>query len=280
MTALLALSSALIIGGSDFAGGLATRRDNAFRVTAVAQMAGLATAVVAVVITGADEVTRTDVIAGVLAGLSGTFSFICFYRALALGAMSVVAPTAAVVGATIPTIVSIARGEELSRIAAVGIVLAVAAIVLVTRETTSDDSAVTTPRPVLALAVVAGIGFSVFFLALSETEDAAGMWPLVVARLVSVPIVFAIAARAAGHVLPVTTDARRLALFTGVSEMIANAILLVALRRGEVAIASVFGSLYPVSTVLLAWGVLRERIGRIQVVGVVLALAALGLVAF
>jgi drug/metabolite transporter (DMT)-like permease len=76
------------------------------------------------------------------------------------------------------------------------------------------------------------------------------------------------------------TISRRLAVFTGSTEMIANALLLAALRRDELAIAAVFGSLYPVSTVLLAWIVLHERVSRSQLVGVGLALGALALVAF
>ena len=105
------------------------------------------------------------------------------------------------------------------------------------------------------------------------------MWPLVVARLVSVPAVCAVAWRVTAKVLPQNPFSRRLAVTTGVTEMIANALLLVALRRGEVAIASVFGSLYPVSTVVLAWLLLHERLSRSQVVGVGLAIGALALVA-
>ncbi len=129
------------------------------------------------------------------------------------------------------------------------------------------------------LAVVAGLGFSVFFIALSETNDEAGLWPLVVARAVSIPVVGVVAWRVAGRVAPVDRTARALALLTGVVEMLANALILVALRRGPIAVASVFGSLYPVSTVVLAWLLLRERVARAQVAGVGLAVVALVLVA-
>jgi drug/metabolite transporter (DMT)-like permease len=278
VTAVLALLSALIIGGSDFGGGLATKHDNTFRVTAGAQIAGGLVAVVFAVAIGSASVERVDVVAGVIAGLSGSFSFICLYRALSIGVMSVVAPTTAVVGATIPALVGIARGEEVTALTGIGLVVAVAAIVLVTREGSSHAG--TTSRSALALAVVAGVGFSVFFIALAETNDDAGMWPLVVARVVSVPLVAVVAFRMTGSVLPKVTISRRLAVFTGSTEMIANALLLAALRRDELAIAAVFGSLYPVSTVLLAWIVLHERVSRSQLVGVGLALGALALVAF
>lgn len=277
MTALLALASALIIGGSDFGGGLATRHDSTFRVTAVAQIAGAFTAVALAVVVGADEVTGVDVGAGVVAGLSGTFSFVCFYRALSLGVMSVVAPTTAVVGAAIPAVVGVARGETIGALTGVGLVVAVLAIVLVTREPGAHVGAM--PREALVLALTAGVGFSLFFIALAETHDEAGMWPLVVARIVSVPVVAAVAWRVTGRVVPRRALPRRLATATGVSEMIANALLLVALRRGEIAIASVFGSLYPISTALLAWTFLGERVSRTQLVGVVCAVGALALVA-
>ena len=278
MTALLALASALIIGGSDFGGGLASRHDSTFRVTAVAQIVGGLIAVLLALAVGADQVVRADIVGGAVAGLSGTFSFICFYRALSIGVMSVVAPTTAVVGASIPALVGFARGEDVGALTGLGLVVAVLAIVLVTRQPGGDSDGATT-RVALGLAVTAGVGFSLFFIALAETHEDAGMWPLVVARIVSAPIVAFVAWKATGRVLPAVPLAARLAVMTGVTEMIANALLLVALRRDELAIASVFGSLYPVSTVILAWLFLRERVSRLQLVGVALAVGALALVA-
>ncbi|MEQ8840439.1 MAG: EamA family transporter [Acidimicrobiales bacterium] len=278
MTAFLALASALIIGGSDFGGGLATRHDSTFRVTAVAQISGGVIALVFALAVGAEEIGCADVVGGVVAGLSGTFSFVCFYRALSLGVMSVIAPMTAVVGASVPAIVGFARGDDLAAPTAVGLVVAVLAIVLVTRGS-SRQRAGATPRLAIVLALTAGLGFAVFFIALAETHDEAGMWPLVIARVVSIPIVGVVAWRVTGRVVPEVPLAARLAVITGVTEMIANALLLVALRRDEIAIASVFGSLYPISTVLLAWVFLRERVSRSQLVGVGLALGALALVA-
>ncbi len=275
MTALLAILSALVIGGSDFSGGTATRSDSTFRVTVWAQMWSGLTALALVGFVSSSSVTGGDILAGALAGLSGSFSFVCFYAALSRGSMSIVAPTTAVVGAVVPALVGIARGESLGSTTAVGLVVAVLAIVVVTRSS-SDDR---TDSRAMALAVVAGLGFSVFFIALADTHDAAGLWPLVVARAVSVPAVSVTAMIATGSLMPRSSKSRRLSAFTGISEMIANILLLVALRRGPLAVASVFGSLYPVSTVILAWAILHERLSRTQVMGVCLATAALALVA-
>ncbi len=275
MTALLAIASAVIIGGSDFSGGLATRQDSTFRVTVWAQLWSGLTALALVGLVSWSSVATVDIVAGALAGLSGTFSFVCFYAALGRGSMSVVAPTTAVVGAVVPVLVGLARGESLGSSTALGIVVALVAIVLVTRS--GHDNR--TDSRALVLAVVAGLGFSIFFIVLSDTHDEAGLWPLVVARAVSIPAVAVTARVAVGSLVPVSGRSRRLAAYTGITEMIANVLLLVALRRGPLAVASVFGSLYPVTTVVLAWAILRERLGRNQIVGVCLAVAALALVA-
>jgi len=274
VTALLAVLSALVIGSSDFSGGVATRDDSTFRVTVWAQLWSGLTALALVGFVSSTSVTSGDIVAGALAGLSGSFSFVCFYAALSRGSMSIVAPTTAVVGAVVPAIVGVARGDSVGAMTAAGLIVAVVAIVVVT--SSSGDGR--TDAKALALAVVAGLGFSVFFIALSETHDAAGLWPLVVARVVSVPAVSVTALVTTGSLMPKSTRSRRLASYTGISEMLANIMLLVALRRGPLAVVSVFGSLYPVSTVILAWAILHEKMSRNQVIGICLATAALALV--
>lgn len=275
VTALLAIASAVIIGGSDFSGGVATRFDSTFRVTVWAQVWSGLTALAMVWFVSTSSVHTVDVVGGALAGISGSFSFVCFYAALSRGSMSVIAPTTAIVGAVVPALVGVMRGESLGAPTSVGIMVALLAIALVTQSTHDGR----TDGRALLLAVVAGLGFSIFFIALADTNDAAGLWPLVVARLISVPIVALTAKIAVGSVVPTSYRSRRLAALTGVTEMIANVLLLVALRRGPLAVASVFGSLYPVTTVVLAWAILRERLGRNQVVGVAMATIALALVA-
>lgn len=279
MTALIALASALVFGGSDFAAGVATRRDNAFRVTAAAQIWSALTAVVLALVVTSTDITGADVVGGVLAGLSGTFTFICFYRALSLGAMSVIAPTTGLVAAVVPATVGIARGEHLAPLTLTGIGLAVVAIFLVAHQSADRDGRAATPVGALVLAAVAGLGFAAFLLALELTKEAAGMWPLVIARAVSVPVVCVLAVALGGGIAPRDRNAHRLAILAGLTEMIANGLILVAVRRGPIAVASVFGALYPVSTGLLAWILLRERISRSQLVGVGLAVVALVLVA-
>lgn len=275
MTALLALVSSLVFGASDFTGGLGARRESVFRVTVWSQITSLTVGVVLVAVVAADGLDARDVWFSLAAGATTAFSVVCFYTALARGTMSVIAPVTGVVGASVPASFGIARGDDTPPATAVGLALAIVAILLVTRD---DGATGSVDVGAIALAAVAGLGFGLFFLALEQTDDAAGIWPLVIARFVSIPVVVVLALRIAGGIRlqPVTL---RLAAFTGAAEMVANALILVALRRGPLAVASVFGSLYPVGTALLAWALLRERLGRIQLTGVVLAIVALVLVA-
>lgn len=275
MTALIALASSLVFGASDFMGGVASRRSSAFRVTTWGQISGLVVGVALALVVGANALTGDDVVASLVAGATTSFSVVCFYAALSRGAMSIIAPTTGVLGGAVPAVYGIVRGDETPPATAIGLIVAFAAIVLVTRV---DDEGEATPRSAIALAAVAGVGFGLFFVALEQTGNGAGMWPIVIARFVSVPATALLAISASGGIaLPPTT--LRLAAWTGATEMVANALILTALRRGPLAVASVFGSLYPLGTALLAFVLLRERLGRSQLTGVALAMLALVLVA-
>ncbi len=222
MTALLALIGALVVGASDFGGGIAARQVSPLRVAAWIQAASLGLIITVVWFVDAPEVRGVDIGAGVVAGLAGTFSFVALYAAFSRGQISVLAPVSAVVGAIIPIVVGLFRGESLKAWHVLGIVMAMLAIVLVTRG--GEDGASTrrpTPPVGFALALLAGAGFSVFFLALAETHEDAGLWPLLVARLVSVPVVSVIALTASGGV-GMWKPLRWIVLVAGCAEGISN----------------------------------------------------------
>ncbi len=280
MTAVLALAGALIVGASDFAGGFAARRDPAVRVTAWIQAASLALLAVALVPFGWSEVVTRDLVAGVIAGLSGTFSFVCLYKSFTLGPVSLLAPVAAVLSAVIPTLVGVLRGETLSAVNTIGVLVSLAAIVLVSQERSGIGVDGHDPRQTavgFGLAALAGTGFSIFFLALAETEPASGLWPLVVARLVSVPVVSVIALAVSGSLVAATGNARIL-LLGGLGEATANVCAMVAYQRGPLSVAAVLSALFPVSTVVLARLVFTERLRLQQWSGVFLAVGAIPLV--
>ncbi len=276
MTALLSLIGALIVGASDFGGGVAARRQSPFAVAAWIQAASLGLIVTAVWFIDAPEIRTVDLTAGVVAGLSGTFSFVSLYAAFSRGKISLLAPVSASIGAVIPTLVGLGRGESLSVINVVGIVVALIALALVTQERDGAEADATPPFA-FALALLAGLGFSVFFLALAETQQDAGLWPLVTARVVSVPIV-ALIALTLGRDITMPRDLRAVVIAAGIAEGISNVFAMWAYQRGPLAVAAVLGAFYPVSTVLLARLVLSERLRLVQWIGVGMALAAIPLV--
>ncbi len=297
VTALLALAGALIVGASDFVGGLTSRDNPTYRVVAWIQASSLAMTALAVLPIGWVAVSQRDVVAAIVAGLSSSFSFIALYRAFTLGSISVLAPTAAVLSAIIPTVVGWWRGESLSALNVAGLAIGLVAITLVAQDRSARSGKAAKPSEAGAepqanaktgkpptftigafgLAALAGVGFSIFFLALAETSPDAGLWPLVVARLVSVPVVFALAVGFTGT-LAVTAGSPRLLLLGGFGEATANLFAMMAYQRGPLAVAAVLSALFPISTVLLARLVLAERLQTIQWAGVGLAMVAIPLV--
>ncbi len=115
-----------------------------------------------------------------------------------------------------------------------------------------------------------------FFIALGETGLDAGLWPLVGARAVSVPVILTVVAwrgsRGGRGGWP------RLAYGAGALDMVANALFLSAAQRGLIAIAAVLSALYPAATAVLARVVLNERMVAVQLVGVAGAVLAVVLI--
>lgn len=280
----LALASAALYGAGDFCGGFASRRAGALVVVAVSQTAGLLLLCLLLPWLPAQPI-RADLLWGALAGLSGGAGVGLLYRALAIGAMGVVAPTTAVCAVGLPVLVAIAFGERPSPSALTGIALALVAIVLVSRAPDGGNtlSAARGPAPRRALpsgvglALLSGVAIAVFFLALARTRPAAGLWPLCSARVTSAGI-FAALAAIGREPLRMPGGTLALVLGAGLLDMLANVFYLLATRGGPLTGIVTLSSLYPASTVLLARLVLGERLGAWQAVGVGCALIAVVLI--
>jgi drug/metabolite transporter (DMT)-like permease len=216
---------------------------------------------------------------GGLCGVSQAFGIWWFYAALGAGPISVVSPLTAILVAGIPVGVGLALGERPGAVAGVGVVLALAAVVLVSREATDED---VTPhrftKKVAWLTVGAGVAFGLNFALIAQAPPEAELWPLVFARLAASLLVLAIAA-VTGNVRIPTGTPMRLALLAAVLDVGANIAMLLALHASLLSLAGVLMSLYPAATVLLAIVVLRERVTRWQAIGMVLALAAVAMIA-
>lgn len=272
MAVLLALLAAISWGSGDYLGGKASARLHPVTVTATAQLVGLVGLLVATPLIGTDFSWRDAVWPG-LGGAAGAVGLLLLYGALAQGRVSVVAPVTGLVSAGGPTIWGAVAGERVGAWVAVGLALGVVAIVAMSLETPNADATWSVGRSV-TVAVLAGIGFALFIVALDTAADDAGVAPVLAARLVSVPLLLLLASRL--QVPRVARSHRGVVAAAGVLDTAANAMLVLALARGQLIVVTVLSSLYPAQTVLLARWFDGERLRRVQQIG--LALAAIAVV--
>jgi drug/metabolite transporter (DMT)-like permease len=278
MPILLALACALVYGVGDYCGGRAARVQPAAVVALVGQALSFVLIAVAVLIVGTPLAAAGDLAWGAAAGVAGSLALVSFYFALGHGAISVVAPTTAVIGAIVPVVSGLLQGERPHPLALVGIVVAIACVALVSGAGEHDPlTRRATSGVVLLAACASGIGFGSLFVLLDQTADASGLWPLVAARVASVPLLVVVVA--VSGVRPAADRATlRVAVIAGVLDMGANGLYLAAVRGGLLSIVAVISSLYPASTVGLAFAVDGERVSRPQAIGLALAAVALVLV--
>jgi drug/metabolite transporter (DMT)-like permease len=274
MASLLALPAAAAFGTSDFLAGLASRRLSAVTVTGIAQTLGLATAAVAVLIFGGDGPRAGVLLWGAASGLGNVGGTLALYQGLAVGRMSVVATLSGLIAAVIPAIVGLTLGDGLGILTALGIIVAIPAIGLVSWHPGAAGDSGSGAR----WGVLAGLGFALLFIALDQAGTDSGAWPLLAGEAVCVAVVAPWAASS----LPAAVHSMRrpvlVAVAAGFLAAIANLLFLAATGSGELAVVAVLTSLYPGFTVNLARVVLAERWSRLQVFGLLAALVAVVLV--
>jgi drug/metabolite transporter (DMT)-like permease len=274
----LGLSSSLCWGLADFLGGLQSRSVRVLAVLLVSQGAGLLAIAIGIAIAQPAVPPIGDLWPAAAAGLAGALALSAFYRALAIGTMSIVAPISST-GAALPVIVGIATGDRPSVVQILGIAAAVGGVILASRELDEDRPATAVPaRASIGLALLAAVGFGTFFIGMKAGADASVPWALLAARVASVVAVLVVVLAVR---VPLPTAPRRLGalVLVGLLDAGANALYAAASTEGLLSVIAVLGALYPVSTVLLARLVLGERVRRIQEVGIVAALAGVVLIA-
>jgi len=273
LAVVLGLGSSLCWGLADFFGGLQSRRISALAVLLISQAIALALLAPFVVLL-ADDAPGADAVGwSVLAGCAGVVALGAFYRGLAVGPMSIVAPVSAT-GAAVPILVGLAEGERPTAVQVAGMVLALVGIVLAAREPApSHGHEDTGSRTGIALGFVAAVGFGTFFVGVDRAAETADIpWVMAVARSSSILLVLA-AALALRPALPRRPAALLPLAVIGVLDLGANGLYALATREGLLSIVSVLGSLYPAVTVVLARVVLGERVTRVQEAGVLATLA-------
>jgi drug/metabolite transporter (DMT)-like permease len=225
------------------------------------------------------QVSDEAIFWGGLCGVSQAFGVWWFYAALGAGPISVVSPLTAVLVAAIPVGVGVALGERPGVVAAAGVVLALVAVVLVSREASDKD--VTPHRftvKVAWLTIGSGVAFGLNFVLIDQAPVEAKLWPLVFARVSATVLVLVIAA-VSSNLHPPTGTPLKLAVLAAVLDVGANIAMLLALQASLLSLAGVLMALYPAATVLLAIVVLRERVTRWQVFGMGLAAVAVAMIA-
>ncbi|MBW3615445.1 MAG: DMT family transporter [Actinobacteria bacterium] len=277
---VLGLAVAAAYGAADFLGGLSSKRVPATVVVVVSQLSGLPLLAVLVGLAGGHPSARA-VGLGAAAGSVGAVGLSCLYRGLAGGRMSVVAPITAVGAATVPLAWGLIGGERPSPVALAGVLLAVVAVALISRS--PDPAPAAQPGrgtdSGVGLAVVAGAAFGTVFVLLDATGPGAGFWPLVAGRTASI-VALVTAATVTGQTLaPPAPRSLPVIAGAGVLDLSANALYLLASRRGLLSVVAVLSSLYPAGTVLLARTVLGERLGGQQVLGLSVAVTGVVLIA-
>jgi drug/metabolite transporter (DMT)-like permease len=273
----LALGASIAWGGSDFLAGLVTRRLPVLTVLVLSQAAGLVLLLVLLALAGQPAPPGEAVLIAGGGGLAEMAGFAALYRALAIGPMSVVAPLASL-AAVVPVAAGIAAGERPGPAVAAGLALAVGCGALVAFEHDPEERRRRRIAPGAALAGFSALAFGVFFVATNAASDAGGVaWTVAVNRSTSFAAL-ALAMAIGRKGLTYRSADLRPAAVIGLLDAGANALFALALTRGMTSTVGVIGSLYPVTTVVLATLVLRERPRALQGLGVVGVLVGVGLV--
>ncbi len=306
LSVAFALGAAFFWGTGDFLGGLTTRRASLWAVIAGSQLAGLAGAVLVVVVTGHPWPGLGVLLPVFLGGVAGVVAISCFYTALAIGTMSIVAPISAT-SATIPFLLGLVSGERPSALQLAAVVLTAVGVVLTASEPARAGETIgaaglpggpavepgvagaVAPPPdergrrrnqrravLLSLVAAAGMGLTLVGFDMTARHDP--LWAMTGGRM-STALVFALLILVMRPRLTVHRAAIPFIVVVGLADTAANGLFALATTKGYLSIVAVLGSVYPVVTVVLAYTLLHERIARRQQIGVVLTLAGVAVIA-
>ena len=283
MTILFGLCAALIYGAADFFGAVSSKRLRPVLVTAAASIAGFAFSIFGAFafggLTQGANFTPTAVTWGLIGGGFSAVGMTCLYAALAEGPISIVSPLSALVAALVPTIAGVVAGESFSWLGWLAITLVLIAVGLV-GFVPSADMRLPSLRA-LMFSVGAGIGIGVVMICLKQPPATTGMATAILIRGLNAAVMVSVAGTlfALGRAKP--KEYRGLGgkiwvliALTGCSDSMANIMFRASAISGTLTIASVLTALYPAGTILLARLVLKEKVAAVQMVGIVLALAA------
>lgn len=265
--------SSVLFGAGDLGGGLASRRASAPLVACFSGFGALAGMFLVLPLVHG-HATGADLVWGAVAGALGSASLTLIFRSLALGPVIVASPIFCVIGLLVPALFGVLTGERPSAVAWSGVALGIVAIPLLTLRAEGDQRYSRAHiRNTALVATLAGVGTGLFLIALAHIGRNAGLWPLIVARVVAVGL-FLVVFLALRRPLVPPPGVRALAFSVGVADAAGNFAYWRAVQTAPISLVATLVSLAPATTVLLARLVLRERWTAFQIAGLVLALAA------
>lgn len=266
------LTSAACWGAADFCGGLATKRTQVYRVIISSQAVSLILLLALAFLTREAALSIDRLLWGYAAGMFGAIGLIALYRSLADSHMGVAAPVSAVVAAGVPVIFGIFIEGLPGTPQLIGFGLAFIAVWLISR-----TSHTKVHWRDLVLPFLAGLSFGIFFVIIGSVGESTVWWPLIAARIGSLSLLLGMTfLRKQAQIVERPLIA--IAVLIGVLEVGGNACYILARQAGRLDVAAVLASLYPAGTVLLARVILKEHVGRSQVVGIAAALTAIILI--
>ena len=272
VTAVYGMAAVMAWGTSDFLGGYATRRANAFLFTTVVNIGGLLLVGTLVTYTHAPFPSGRGVLWMLAGGVSGGAALAIFYRALSSGRMGLTAPVAAVLSAAIPTVFSMFTEGLPGRTPVIGFLLAAIGLWLITRAENGS-----TPEGI-GLALLAGTGFAGFYLCVRQAGDGSVFWIATFTRAGGL-LITGLIVLLRRNFSDITAAGVRWGLLTGCVDSLGTILFVHANQTGRLDEAVVISSLYPAVTVLLARIFLKEHFTRWRFVGLVAALAAVPMIA-
>lgn len=269
ISVMFGLISAITWGAGDFNGGLAVKRSNPYGVVMIAHMISLCLLVALAFAVGDPLPQGADWLWGGAAGICGAVGLVLLYMALASGQMSVAAPISALVAAALPVLIGFFMDGLVGWLTLIGFALALVAVWLI-----SGGAGLGFDLKRFLMPVVAGISFGGFFIFVHFASSVSTLWPLVAVRIVSVISLFLFSMITRQKWIPARESWLPIFL-SSILDTAGNAFYVLSAQTGRMDVAAVLGSLYPGSTVFLAWMILKEKISVPQWIGIAAALAAI-----
>jgi drug/metabolite transporter (DMT)-like permease len=273
LSILLGLTSAISWGAGDFTGGLASRKTGAYRAVFYGEAVGLVLLFAVVFTTPQPMPDFNSIALSILAGTLGTVGLMLLYTAMAQGKMSIAAPVSALLAAALPVIVGMFTDGFPGYLTLLGFGFALAAIWLVS-QSEGGVKDIFTHLSDLRIPLLAGVGFGLYFVLMHAATRETTFWPMVYSRSAGLLTMALFILVRRDSFVPVRS-AWPVMILNGILDVGGNLFYILAGQAGRLDITAVLSSLFPGSTVLLAWIILKERLTRTQWLGIACALMAI-----